>query len=263
MAPSARLLVYQVLPNSEVAADYIPFSAEGDYPHNLSAGFGTDQVSPGDDVTISVQADGQAKIGLVAVDRSVFILAENRLNLQQVFDELERLYMAPQVELHEAGWYEPVTTKGTADVIDETGLLVISNKEVPEGEKFEQPVRFAFGMLEDAAVKGGAPQATSAPAPMPGNGGSLAEVNRIRQFFPETWVWETLTTDEDGKASLELQAPDSITTWMLRAVGLSQTKGLGIAEDQLTVFQPFFLSADLPYSAGGVPGQDCALQLPG
>jgi CD109 antigen len=58
-----------------------------------------------------------------------------------------------------------------------------------------------------------------------------------------------LTTDEDGKASLELQAPDSITTWMLRAVGLSQTKGLGIAEDQLTVFQPFFLSADLPYSA--------------
>ena len=39
--------------------------------------------------------------GLVAVDRSVYILAENRLNLQQVFSELERLYQLPQVELHE------------------------------------------------------------------------------------------------------------------------------------------------------------------
>jgi CD109 antigen len=43
--------------------------------------------------------------------------------------------------------------------------------------------------------------------------------------------------------------PDSITTWMLRAVALSKTRGLGITENQLKVFQPFFLSIDLPYSA--------------
>jgi CD109 antigen len=36
---------------------------------------------------------------------------------------------------------------------------------------------------------------------------------------------------------------------MLRAVALSKNNGLGIAESQLTVFQPFFLTVDLPYSA--------------
>ena len=33
MAPEARLLVYQILPTSEVAADYLPFSVEAAYPH--------------------------------------------------------------------------------------------------------------------------------------------------------------------------------------------------------------------------------------
>jgi CD109 antigen len=36
---------------------------------------------------------------------------------------------------------------------------------------------------------------------------------------------------------------------MLRAVAVSKEKGLGVAEDSLTVFQPFFLTIDLPYSA--------------
>mgnify|MGYP005846936833 CR=1 FL=1 len=63
----------------------------------MNASFDREQVGPGDEVTINVQAEGQSKVGLVVVDRSVFILAENRLNLQQVFEELERLYMTPQV----------------------------------------------------------------------------------------------------------------------------------------------------------------------
>ena len=57
----------------------------------------------------NVQTEGAAKVGLAAVDRSVFILAENRLNLQQVFDELERLYQKPQAELHEARPLDKIT----------------------------------------------------------------------------------------------------------------------------------------------------------
>src|SRR3989338_9989236 len=36
---------------------------------------------------------------------------------------------------------------------------------------------------------------------------------------------------------------------MLRAVAISKDKGLGVAESSLIVFQPFFLTIDLPYSA--------------
>ncbi|MFQ5814824.1 MAG: alpha-2-macroglobulin family protein, partial [Anaerolineae bacterium] len=76
----------------------------------------------------------------------------------------------------------------------------------------------------------------------------LAEVQRVRQFFPETWIWTAFDTEPDGSGSLPVVAPDTITTWQLRAVGISKEKGLGVAEDSLRVFQPFFLKVDLPYS---------------
>jgi len=112
MAPFSRLLVYQILPNSEVAADYIPFEVSAEYPNNVEVGFNTAEARPGEEVQIDVQSEGLSRVGIAAVDKSVFILAENRLNLQQVFDELERLYMKPQAELHEVSIYTGITTRG-------------------------------------------------------------------------------------------------------------------------------------------------------
>ena len=40
----------------------------------------------------------------------------------------------------------------------------------------------------------------------------LAEVKRVRQFFPETWIWRDITTDESGRAVVPVEGPDSITT---------------------------------------------------
>jgi len=251
MAPASRLLVYQILPNSEVAADYIPFDVEGDYPHSVSVAFSQEQVEPGDALDILVETEGQAKVGLVAVDRSVFILAENRLNLQQVFDELERLYMEPQAELHEASPYEGVTTRGAQETFEDAGLLVLSNKKVPEGKEYKSQFEM-FGEFEEGAIAlDAAPRAAEGPlaTPSAGAAGGLAEVQRIRQYFPETWIWTDVMTDSQGRATLPVEAPDSITTWVLRAVALSQEQGLGIAESELTVLQPFFIQVDLPYSA--------------
>jgi CD109 antigen len=107
------------------------------------------------------------------------------------------------------------------------------------------------------AMEAGAipPMAVPAPSPSPTptsptmGGSGLADVQRVRQFFPETWIWADLTTDASGKASQTVTVPDSITTWMLRAVAVSKEKGLGIGEGSLVVFQPFFETIDLPYSA--------------
>ena len=72
----------------------------------------------------------------------------------------------------------------------------------------------------------------------------------MRQFFPETWLWADLAHRRlSGRATVSAEAPDSITTWMLRSVALSKEHGLGIAEAELRVFQPFFIQVDLPYSA--------------
>lgn len=258
MAPAARLLVYRILSDSEVAADSLPFDVAGEYPHEVQAAFGAEEVRPGDRVDVHVRTEGPAKVGLVAVDHSVFVLAENRLNLQQVFSELERLYMRPQVELHEAEWMwgGSIIIPGAKDTFEDAGLIVVSNKMVPEGKELEAPkVMFAGdgrGEGIDSATNdtvAAAETAMTAGQAPPGDSGQLAEVQRIRQFFPETWIWDETMTDDMGTATISCEAPDSITTWDLRAVALSPQEGLGIAETSLTVFQPFFLQADLPYSA--------------
>jgi CD109 antigen len=252
MAPSSKLLVYQILPNSEVAADWLPFDVEGDYPHQFSASFSSDEVSPADELEIQVQGEGPSRVGLAVVDRSVYILAENRLNLQQVFDELERLYMEPQVELHEVGWMPTIVAPGARETFEETGMVVLTNRNLPTGKEYERQDMFlnrgAVIVEKEVVAEVEAPIAMPTAAPAVGAPPGLAEVQRVRQFFPETWIWATLDTDPNGKGNLSVVAPDTITTWQLRAVGISKEKGLGVAEDQLRVFQPFFLTVDLPYS---------------
>lgn len=56
-------------------------------------------------------------------------------------------------------------------------------------------------------------------------------------------------SSETGEAELRLDAPDSITTWVTEAVGMSEEKGLGLAEKaELRTFKPFFVDFTLPYS---------------
>jgi CD109 antigen len=276
MAPAARLLVYQILPTGEVAADYLPFDVAGDYPQAVEVRAGREEARPGDELEIEVRAQGPARVGLAAVDRSVFILAENRLNLQQVFDELERLYQAPRAELHEGEplggalvepaplWFDPfapTTIPGARELFAEAGVVVLTNRRIPEGKEI-QPQIFpmaaaAENVDDDAAAEPLATPAAAAAAPtaagmlLPEGAQTtpLAEVQRVRQYFPETWIWTDLTTGDDGRAAHTATAPDSITTWMLRAVALSKEHGLGIGEAELRVFQPFFVQVDLPYSA--------------
>ena len=165
MAPSSRILVYQILPNNEIAADYLPFSVQASYPHQVQVGFSEEEVRPGTTVDINVQTQGESRVGLVAVDRSVFILAENRLNLQQVFNELEKLYMEPQVELHEAR--RTITTRGAEETFADAGTIVLTNKEVPSGEKIEDWQWRDARLVEPEAMEEAAVAVQNAVVPTP------------------------------------------------------------------------------------------------
>lgn len=252
MAPSSKLLVYQILPNSEIAADRLPFKVEGSYPQKVEAHFSREKARPGDKVTLKLKTEGKAKVGISAVDRSVFILAKNRLNLQQVFEKLEKLYMKPQAELHEVSIYSGIKSQGAKETFEDAGVVVLSSNKIPEGKTHRLKREQVPWLWRILGIRKGVMEERGLPRPkVPGSASKaeLEEVERVRQYFPETWLWQNTFTDPSGKASLELKVPDTITTWMLRAVALSKEKGLGITKTQLKAFQPFFLKADLPYSA--------------
>jgi hypothetical protein len=90
--------------------------------------------------------------------------------------------------------------------------------------------------------------ATSEDGGSPATGaGASAPPARLRDFFPETLLWQpALITDDRGQAMLKVPFADSITTWRLTASASSKTGSLGGVSSPLRVFQDFFVDLDLP-----------------
>ncbi|GFY41170.1 pregnancy zone protein [Trichonephila inaurata madagascariensis] len=77
----------------------------------------------------------------------------------------------------------------------------------------------------------------------------VQEVEEIRSYFPETWLWEMHKIGANGQTVLKRQLPHTITQWVGGAVCVHPKTGLGLWEDSsVTAFQPFFVSFNLPYS---------------
>ncbi|MBN1458750.1 MAG: hypothetical protein JXA57_04385, partial [Armatimonadetes bacterium] len=105
------------------------------------------------------------------------------------------------------------------------------------------------GLAMDAVMfKQALPAAVAVPTePAAGEGGGGQPQVRLRQFFPETmYVNPAIITDESGRATVEVQMADSITTWRLQALASSQQGQLGSTTTGLRVFQDFFIDIDLP-----------------
>lgn len=70
---------------------------------------------------------------------------------------------------------------------------------------------------------------------------------RLREYFPETLVWEPLLeTGADGRAQLRFKLADNITTWRLAAIASTEAGEIGTAETDIRAFQPFFVDHSPP-----------------
>uniref|UniRef100_A0A8B9PEZ1 Complement C5 n=1 Tax=Apteryx owenii TaxID=8824 RepID=A0A8B9PEZ1_APTOW len=69
----------------------------------------------------------------------------------------------------------------------------------------------------------------------------------IRSYFPESWLWEVHQVSPRSK-TLSITLPDSLTTWEVQGVGISD-KGICVAEPlEVHVLKDIFLSIYVPYS---------------
>ncbi len=264
MVPRANVVAYMISPFSEIAADRVSIPVALPITLTIDADFNLAQVRPGDPVEVEIDTGTGRKtmLGVSIVDESVLALGNGRLHLAEVFDELEERFLEPQIEIHDGGggpepgpffpgFMPPVSTTGSRDVFNETGLGIVASPgiNIPQGS----------GVFDDGPV-----------AVNPAEGGGKADqtapdVPRVREFFPETWVWNPmLLTDDEGKARLTLIAPDSITGWKLAVVSTcpkdsSNQPGIGFGEGELTVFQDFFVEPVIPYSV--IRGEEFSLRV--
>ena len=71
----------------------------------------------------------------------------------------------------------------------------------------------------------------------------------LRNYFPETWLFDLIDLNDKGEASMDLETPHTITTWIADAVCSDLQSGLSVSNKaELLVTQDFFADLLLPYS---------------
>jgi hypothetical protein len=160
--------------------------------------------------------------------------------------------MATFLSLYAGLWYflptrQVLLMHGVAVLfIPVLGIAFIAFMGLQPGAEFAG-VKLSRSMATSEAMPMMAPAGGARPLAGPDGGGEPTP--RVREFFPETLLWQPqLITDADGKAKLSIDLADSITTWRLSASAVAADGRLGAVQLPLKVFQPFFVDLNLPVS---------------
>jgi uncharacterized protein YfaS (alpha-2-macroglobulin family) len=79
------------------------------------------------------------------------------------------------------------------------------------------------------------------------NGSALPAGVELREEFADTAFWNaTVVTGEDGKATIEIDLPDNLTTWVLRGVGATVDTQVGEETVELLVTKPLLVRPVAP-----------------
>ncbi|XP_053709629.1 C3 and PZP-like alpha-2-macroglobulin domain-containing protein 8 [Synchiropus splendidus] len=262
MAPLTRLLVYYVRENGEGVTDSIQIPIQPKFENQVSVSLSTNESMPGDPLTLRIQADRSSCVCVATVDKSLYLIKPDfQLSPNKIFKELADFdisdaFGSPKDDGHfwwpgllskrrrrssVFPWHWDIT-KDARFAFTETGLVVMT-------DLVSLNHRQSGGIYTDEAVPAFQPHTSTLAAAMHSRTTVRAE-RRRRTFFPETWVWHCLNVSADtGEAELRLDVPDSITTWVTEAVGMSDAKGMGLAKPaELRTFKSFFVDFTLPYS---------------
>ena len=79
-----------------------------------------------------------------------------------------------------------------------------------------------------------------------GGGGGMAETT-LREDFPDTAFWRGMvTTDGDGQAYIQLPLPDSLTTWVVTVIGLTDSYQVGQGEAEIVTQKALMIKPATP-----------------
>ncbi|XP_075207729.1 alpha-2-macroglobulin-like [Anomaloglossus baeobatrachus] len=285
-----HVLVYIILPNGEMLADTAKFKILKCFRNKVSTEFSPDEVLPGSDVSLQVQAAPGSLCGLRVVDQSVVLMKpEKELTADKVFDVFPSVEFGrydyriqEDEERCEYGPFHPLSSfhprqsirrpsrrpwfQEEEDSVDVDSLFKAIRLKIATSAEIKKPVICPepeteekenwFRYLRGGKTRNGrrfksTPLATPlskvitvendlSPEPK--------EPEKVRAYFPETWIWELVALGDSGRSEIHQKAPDTITDWNAGAICLGPN-GFGLSpSSSLRVFQPFFVDLTLPYS---------------
>uniref|UniRef100_A0A8C8ZES8 Complement C3 n=1 Tax=Prolemur simus TaxID=1328070 RepID=A0A8C8ZES8_PROSS len=313
--PSFRLVAYYTMVGTngqrEVVADSVWVDVKDSCVGTLvvkSGGKDDRKPAPGQQITLKIEGDLGARVGLVAVDKGVFVLnSKNKLTQSKIWDVVEKadIGCTPGSGKDYAGVFTDAglafkTSKGQETAqrgagprpssarrrrsvqlmekrMDKVGQYSKELRKCCEDGMRENPMRFScqrrakFVTLGASCVKAFLDccnyitELRRQHARLRPLGLARSDLDEdiipeehiiSRSYFPESWLWMIIDgglkdQPKDGLATklMNVFLKDSITTWEILAVSLSDKKGICVADPyEVTVMQDFFIDLRLPYS---------------
>ncbi|KAL7015211.1 hypothetical protein ACKWTF_016343 [Chironomus riparius] len=262
MGSSIQVIVFCITEEGELISDSIDFDLDGNFANNINLHLSSEQVKPGENVTITVDSTPNSFVGLLGIDQSVlFLKSGNDIDEVTVSNELRRF---ESYDIYHYRRYD-----GPNEYYEDfnKNLVIISNtkgsqkyKYIPtyDNHTYDLPLDgypYPTKQYEIAAYdRVSASDFDSDAVPFSGGGASAGgggpKPIEIRKDFPETWLFEDFDMENSNKHVLTKKVPDTITSWIITGFSLNPNLGLGLTKEptKLNVFQPFFVSTNLPYS---------------
>uniref|UniRef100_A0A8C0HHZ4 Anaphylatoxin-like domain-containing protein n=1 Tax=Chelonoidis abingdonii TaxID=106734 RepID=A0A8C0HHZ4_CHEAB len=311
LIPSFRIVAYYQVGNSEIVADSVWLDIQDTCMGTLVVKGATDEDrrihEPGTPVKLKLEGDHRAYVGLVAVDKGVYILnKKHKITQSKIWDLVEKSDIGCT-----AG-----SGKNNLGVFTDAGLALETSNRISTAQRTECPQatkrrRRSVQLIEYKANKVADYQDRKLKKccedgmhenPMGHNCekriGYILDTDECkktfldccnyiktirdklqrelhlelarsdldedfmsdedissRSQFPESWLWQVEQLIERpnelgiSSKTVSIFLKDSVTTWEVLAVSLSETKGICVADPyEIKVMKNFFIDLRLPYT---------------
>uniref|UniRef100_A0A3P8SQA6 NTR domain-containing protein n=1 Tax=Amphiprion percula TaxID=161767 RepID=A0A3P8SQA6_AMPPE len=239
MLPSFRLVAYYHPNSGEVVSDSIWIDVEDSCMGSLKLEQPKRENSyePRNTFGLKITGDPESRVGLVAVDKGVYVLNnKHRLTQKKIWDVVEK---------YDTGC-TPGGGKDSINVFFDAGLMFETNTASGTSSSSNSRRKRAITIMEVRTTE---------------EDDSYMDSDEIvtRTKFPESWFWYEYKLQACPKHNPHCETtfleqnvplPDSITTWEFTGISLSRTHGICVADPlEITVRKKFFIDLRLPYSA--------------
>uniref|UniRef100_A0A803T000 Uncharacterized protein n=1 Tax=Anolis carolinensis TaxID=28377 RepID=A0A803T000_ANOCA len=312
LIPSFRIVAYYQVKNSEIVADSVWVDVKDTCMGTLVVKGATnadDRIhQPGQAMKIKVEGDLNARVGLVAVDKAVYVLnKKNKISQTKIWDTVEKsdIGCTAGSGRNNVGVFEDaglaletsnrLSTKqrsgrfGTCPWRRRRSIQLVESKtgkaaEYPDKKRrkccedgmYENPMGYSCekraeyiddqkecktvfleccNFIKD--IRDQNRREEELQLARSDNDEFIMDEDDIvsRTEFPESWLWETKVLTEPPNHQgistkiVSFYLKDSITTWEVLAVSISETKGICVADPyEIIVMKDFFIDLRLPYS---------------
>ncbi|XP_053379890.1 complement C5-like [Mercenaria mercenaria] len=239
-----RLLAFYVDKNNhEVVADSVQFQTESSCTADMmSLDVDKMRVYPGSVERMLVRGSPFTWVSVHVTDAAVTSMYENHVSMNDMILSV--------LESHDRGCGQG-GGRNSAEVFQTTGLTVLTNAVV-NGDALQQS---SSGCDFISRAKRETSMFSSNEREMPNyveylNSYGFRHYTLSRSDMRETLELGSVQLDRDGERHITFIYPDTVTSWKIQALGITEDQGLCLANPvEVQSFRSFFMQLELPYKA--------------